>query len=118
MELLEFLIGLGLLNPSFSAEFGMLVFYTNLGLMEFQVRFLALFLLFSVMRGCRWSWMESLHNNIQLMLDFLKGPFSVLHLSDYTLMNFLMVLSVILLSMLMMLLSTVHVIRDLICGNN
>ena len=118
MELLEFLIGLGLLNPSFSAEFGMLVFYTNSGLMEFQVRFLVLFLLFSVMRGCRWFWMESLHNNIQLMLDFLTGPFLVLHLSDYTLMNFLMVLSVILPSMLMMLLSTVHVIRDLICGNN
>ena len=30
------------------AEFGMLVFFTNLSLMEFQVRYLALFLLFSV----------------------------------------------------------------------
>ena len=33
-------------------------------------------------------------------------------------MTFLMTLSVILLSMLMMLLSTVNVIRHLICGNN
>ena len=39
-------------------------------------------------------------------------------LSYYTLMTFLMMLSVILLSMLMMLLSTLNVIRHLICGNN
>ena len=48
--------------------------------------------------------MESLHNNIQLMLEFLKPPFLVLHFSYYTLMIFLMMLSVILLSMLMILL--------------
>ena len=40
------------------------------------------------------------------MLDFLKDPFLVLHFSYFTLMTFLMVLSVILLSMLMILLST------------
>ena len=39
-------------------------------------------------------------------------------LSYYTLMMFLMMLSVILLSMLMILLSTLNVIRHLICGNN
>ena len=38
--------------------------------------------------------------------------------SYYTLMCFLMMLSVILLSMLMILLSTLNVIRHLICGNN
>ena len=38
--------------------------------------------------------MESLHKNIQLMLEFLKGPFLVLHFSYYTLMTFLMMLSV------------------------
>ena len=38
------------------------------------------------------------------MLEFLKGLFLVLHFSFYTLMTFLMMLSVILLSMLMMLL--------------
>ena len=38
------------------------------------------------------------------MLEFLKAPFLVLHFSFYTLMTFLMMLSVTLLSMLMMLL--------------
>ena len=47
-----------------------------------------------------------------------KGPFLVLYFSYYTLMTFLMMLSVILLSMLMILLSTLNVIRHLICGNN
>ena len=42
----------------------------------------------------------------------------VLHFSYYTLMTFLMMLSVILLSMLMILLSTLNMIRHLICGNN
>ena len=99
--------------------------YTNLcvylffvRLIEFQVRYLALFLLFSVIDNFEWFWMESLHKNIQLMLEFLKAPFLVLHFSYYTLMTFLMMLSVILLSMLMILLSILSVIRYLICGNN
>ena len=62
--------------------------------------------------------MESLHKNIQLTLGFLKAPFLVLHFSYDTLMTFLMMLSVILLSMLMILLSILSVIRHLICGNN
>ena len=43
----------------------------------------------------------NLHKDIQLMLEFLKGLFLVLHFSYYTLMTFLMMLSAILLSMLM-----------------
>ena len=82
----------------------MLVFFANVSLMEFQVRYLALFLLFSVVDGFEWFWMESLHKNIQLLLEFLKAPFLLLHFSCYTLITFLMMLSVILLSMLMMLL--------------
>ena len=85
--------------------------------MEFEVRYLVLFLLFSVIYGFERFWIESLHKNIQLMLEFLKGPFLVLHFSYYALMTFLM-LSVILLSILMMLLSTLNMIRHLICGNN
>ena len=81
--------------------------------MEFQVRYLALFLLFSVKDSFDWFWMGSLHKNIQLMLEFLKGLFLVLHFSYYTLMTSLMLLSVILLSMLMILRSTVSVIRRL-----
>ena len=96
----------------------MLVSSTNLSLMKFQVRYLALILLFSVIGSLEWFWMESLHNNIQLMLEFLKAPFLVLHFSYYTLMTFLTILSVILLSMLMILLSKLSVIRHLICGNN
>ena len=43
--------------------------------------------------------MESLHKNFQLMLEILKAPFLVLHFSYYTLIIFLMILSVILLSL-------------------
>ena len=39
-----------------------------------QVKYLTLFLLFSVIDGFEWFRMESLHKNIQLMLEFLKGP--------------------------------------------
>ena len=94
------------------------VFFTNLSLMEFQVRFQALFLLFSVIDDFEWFWMESLHKNIQLMREFLKAPFLVLHFSYYTLIIFLIMLFVILLSMLMILLSILSVIGHLIFGNN
>ena len=62
--------------------------------------------------------MESLHKNIQLMLEFLKASFLVLHFSCYTLMTFLMMISVILLSMVMILLSILSVVRHLIGGSN
>ena len=120
IELLGLLTSLGLLElwhlayPRLLIGFGMLVFFTNLSLMEFQVRYSALFLLLSVIK---WFWMESLHKN-KLMQEFLKAPFLVVHFSYYTLMTFLMMLSVILLSMLMILRSILGVIRLLICGNN
>ena len=56
--------------------------------------------------------------NPQGSLEFLKGLFLVLLYSYYTLMTFLMILSVILLTIPMILLSTLNVIRHLICGNN
>ena len=62
--------------------------------------------------------MVSLRKNIQLMLEFLRGPFLVLDFSYYTLMTSLMILSVILLSILMIQLSILSVIGHLICGNN
>ena len=104
IELLGLLTGLGLLKlwhliyQRLLTGSGMLVFFTNLSLMEFQVRYLALFLLFSVIDDFAWFWMKSLHKNIQLMQEFLKAPFLVLHFSYYTLMIFLPMLSVILLS--------------------
>ena len=96
----------------------MLVFFTNLSLVEFQVRYLALFLPFSGTDVYELFWMESLHKNIQLMLEFFKAPFLVLHFSYYTLMTFLMMLFVIFLSVLMMVLSIPSVIKHLIGGNN
>ena len=99
----------------------MMVFFTNLSLKELMVRYLALFLLFSVTDDFELFGMGSLHKNIhkniRLMLELLKAPFLLLHFSCYTLMNFLM-LYVILLYMLMKLLSILRVIRYMICGNN
>ena len=102
IELLGLLTDLGLLElwyliyPRLLAGFGMTVYFSNLSLTELQVRYLALFLLFSVIDGFEWFWMESLYKNIQLMLGFLKPPFLDLHVLCYTLMTFLMMLSVIL----------------------
>ena len=95
----------------------MLVFFTNLVLMEFQARYMALFFHFSN-RQFQVVLDGSLYKNIQLVLEFLEGLFLVLHFSYYILMTFLMMLSVILLSMLMILLCILNVIRHLICGNN
>ena len=122
IELLGLLTGLGLLMlwhliyPRLLTGFGMLVFFTNLSLTEFQVRYSALFLLFSVIDDFKWFWMEILHRNMQLMWEFLKGPFLVQHFSCCILMTFLIMLSVTLLSMLMILLSILSMIRHLICG--
>ena len=121
IELLGLLTGLELLElwhliyPMLLTGFGMLVFFTNLSLTEFQVRYLALFLLFSVINSFQWFWMEGLHKNIQLMLEFLKAPFLVLHFSYYTLMTSdtydiaIYANDTILYS---------SVIRNLICSNN
>ena len=86
----------------------MLVFFTNLSLIEFQVRYLTLFLLSSVREGFGRFWVGSLHQNIQLMLESLKGLFLVL-----ILMTFLIMLPVILLFMLIILLSKCDQTSDL-----
>ena len=63
----------------------MLVF-TNIILMECWFRYLALFLLYSVI------YQSGLHKNIQLMLEFFKDWFLVLHFSYYTLISTLNVI--------------------------
>ena len=104
IELLGCLTCLGLLKlqhliyPRLLAGFGMLRFFTNLGLIEFQVRYLALLCLLSVINSFRWFWMGSCHKNIQFQLEFLKTLFLVLHFCYYKLLIFLMILSVILVS--------------------
>ena len=88
----------------------MLVFFTNLSLIGFQVSYLALFHLFSVIDNFGWFWMETLPKNIQLMLEFLKALFLVLHFFYNTLTTFL-TLFIILQSMLMILLSTLFILK-------
>ena len=123
IEFLGLLTGLGLLElwhwiyPRFLTGFGMLVFFKNVSLTEFQVRYLVLFLIFSIIDKFEWLWLESLRRNIQLMLEFIEAPFLVLHFSYYTIITLLKMFFVILQSMLMILLSIVHVIGHLICGN-
>ena len=92
----------------------MLIFFTNLSLIDFKVRYLFLFLLFLVIESFEWLWMGW---EVFIRM-FLRASFLVLHFSYYTLMTFLMMLSVILLSVLMILPSILSVIYHLICGNN
>ena len=103
--------------PRLLAGFGMLLF-TKSSLMEFQVMYLTLFYLFSVINRFMWFCMQSFHKNIQSMIEFLKVPLFILPFSYYTLITFLTVLFVILLSMLMILLSTISMSRHLICVKN
>ena len=77
--------------------------------MEFSVGYFALFRLFPILDGFVWVWLGSLPKNIQLMLEFLKVSVLVLHFSYYILMIFLMMLSAIWLSKLMILHSTLSV---------
>ena len=60
--------------------------------------------------------MEGFRKNVLLMLRLLKAPFLVLVFFYYTFMNFLVMLSIVMLYMLMALLSTENVVGNLICG--
>ena len=78
--------------PDISKVF-ILIFFTNVRLMKFLVRYLALCHVFSAIDGDS-GWEVFL--GYQLMLVFLKALFLVIHFSYYTSMIFLMMLSVIL----------------------
>ena len=56
---------------------------SNVSLMEFQFKYLALFLLVSVIDGFEWFWMGSFIKNIQIMVWFFKAPFLVLRFYYY-----------------------------------
>ena len=70
IELIGFLTDLGLLKlyhviyQRLLTGFDMQVFFTNFSLMQFQVRYLALSLPFSVIDGFNLFWTESLNKNI------------------------------------------------------
>ena len=65
-----------------------------------------------------WMGMVNFHKNIELILEFLNASFLGLHFSYYTLMTLLIISFVTLPYMLLILFSTLCVIRHLICGNN
>ena len=89
----------------------MLIVFANSNLMEFQGEYFALHCLFSVIGAFKCFYIESICMNTLLMLVFLKAPFLVLHFSYHILMIFLMMPSVILLSVLKILISTRSVIQ-------
>ena len=69
-----------MIYPKLLTGLGMLVFFTNSGLTEFQVGYVTLFHLFSVIGGFEWFCIGTLcKENVQLMLEILKAPFLVLH---------------------------------------
>ena len=76
-----------------------------------EVRYLALFLLFSEVKDGKSSQEYSVNVGVP-QGSILGSTFSLLYI-----MTFLTMLSVILLSMLIILLSILSVIRHLICGN-
>ena len=82
--------------------FGMLVFFTKFLLMKFQVRYLFLFLLFSVIDNFEWFLIGSL-KKYPVKSGLLQGSILIVsHFSYHILMTFLIMLSVILLSMPML----------------
>ena len=111
---------LGLFNPLRTFDSRMGFGFDMLSLLDFQVRYLAIFCLFTVIDGFKWFRMGNLHRNIWLIIEFLKAPFLIQHFFNYILMTFLMILSVIsviLLSLLKLLLSTIIMIRYLFYAN-
>ena len=84
--------GLGLLElqhliyPKLLIGLGMLVFFTNSGHAEFQVGYVTLFHLFSLIGSFEWFCIRTLCKNVQLMLEILKAPLLILHSSCNLLM--------------------------------
>ena len=87
--------------------FGMLVFFTKFLLMKFQVRYLFLFLLFSVMDNFEWFLIGSL-KKYPVKSGLLQNSILIVpHFSYHILMTFLIMLSVILLSMPMLMICSI-----------
>ena len=114
IELVGLLIGLGLLelqqllHPRLLKGFGLLVIFTNLNLRNVRSDIWPYFVFFSIINGFKWFQMAGLYKNVRFI-----QVFTTLFL--LSLRTFLMMLSVLWLSVLMKLLSTPSVIRHLIC---
>ena len=96
----------------------MLIFFKNLNLNEISGQIFGLISSFLSNRQLQGVLNGKSSQENPVYAGVPQGSILVLHFSYYTLMTFLMMLSVILLSMLMILLSTLSVGRHLICGNN
>ena len=110
---------LTIIYPFYARDFGMLWHGWHLHKFipyELSGQFSALYFHFSVIVRFGWFWMEGFRKNVLLMLRLLKAPFLVLVFFYYTFMNFLVMLSIVMLYMLMALLSTENVVGNLICG--
>ena len=83
IELLGLLTGLGLLElwhliyPKLLTGFGMLFFFTNLSLMEFQVRYLPFFFLLSVIDDFELFWVEKSSQEYPVNAAVLQGSILV-----------------------------------------
>ena len=95
----------------------MLVFFKNLSLIEFWVRYSPLCCLFPVIDRSRWFQMRRTSQEL-VKTGVHQGSILGSILFLLYIMTFLVILSVILLSMLMILLFNLSMIRHLICGNN
>ena len=69
-------------NRSGAAAAAALIYPRLSKYISYLVRYLALFLPFSVIDSFGWFWIGNLRKNNQYMLEFLKGQFFVLHFSD------------------------------------
>ena len=95
IELLEFLIGPGQLKASDRIwHAGILHKGTSYGI---SGQIFGLFCLFSIIDGLEWFCIGRLRKNIQLKLEFLRALFLILKFSYYTLLIFLVMLTVVLL---------------------
>ena len=107
-ELLGLLKVLGLLKlkhliyPRLLPGLRMLVFFKKLRLMEFWVRFMALFGLFLVIEGLNVVLDGKSSEEYPFTAGIPQGFILVTHFSHHTLMAFLMMLSVILLLMMVL----------------
>ena len=108
-----------LIYPRPLIDFGMLVFFTNLSLMEleFQVRYVTLFSLFSVTGSFGWFWMRNHYKeypvNVGVPQGSILGPTYFLLYIDYLPDDVICNIAIYDDDIF----PTLNVIKHLICGN-